>query len=331
MVDSNHDTLVHRLSMMLLKLNQGEALDPKALAVEFGVNLRTIQRDLNSRFTYLPLEKADGRYRMATAFLGRLTHKDVQSFAALAGVQRLFPQLSGEFLRDVFDARVQSSILVRGHYYEDLSHKGDLFRLLESAITICKRISFRQARNGSAKLFEAVEPYKLLNHKGIWYLAATDRARLTTFSFSSISDLLVTDDTFRREAEIEKALLGDSLWVGGPPMEVIVSVAPAVAHYFQRRPILVNQSILEVRADGGLLIATRVGHENEVLPQVRFWIPHVQIVKPNHLRLSLASQLQDYLSQDGLSLHKEPTLAPKGHQRSSTAVPSRANRQAKER
>ena len=55
-----HDTLVYRLSEVLTKLNQGEALDPQALADEFGVNLRTIQRDLNVRFAGLPLIKANG-------------------------------------------------------------------------------------------------------------------------------------------------------------------------------------------------------------------------------------------------------------------------------
>jgi predicted DNA-binding transcriptional regulator YafY len=45
-----HDTLVFRLAQILVKLNQGEKLDPQGLADEFGVNLRTIQRDLNERF-----------------------------------------------------------------------------------------------------------------------------------------------------------------------------------------------------------------------------------------------------------------------------------------
>ena len=49
-----HETLVHRLAQMLIRLNQGEKLDPAQLADEFGVNLRTIQRDLNERFSYLP-------------------------------------------------------------------------------------------------------------------------------------------------------------------------------------------------------------------------------------------------------------------------------------
>jgi len=51
---TSHDTLAFRLAQMLVKLNQGEKLDPQTLAKEFGVNLRTIQRDLNVRFAYLP-------------------------------------------------------------------------------------------------------------------------------------------------------------------------------------------------------------------------------------------------------------------------------------
>ncbi len=54
MASDNHDTLVFRLAQILVKLNQGEKLDPQALADEFGVNLRTIQRDLNVRFGYRP-------------------------------------------------------------------------------------------------------------------------------------------------------------------------------------------------------------------------------------------------------------------------------------
>ena len=114
MREADHDTLVHRLAMMLIKLNQGESLDPRVLAEEFGVNLRTIQRDLNERFGYLPLEKAEGRYRLDPAFLGKLSAKDIERFAGLAGVKGLFPSLSNEFLRDIFDSRVHSAFLVKG-------------------------------------------------------------------------------------------------------------------------------------------------------------------------------------------------------------------------
>lgn len=103
---AEHDKLAYRLTQILVKLNQGTKLDPQALADEFNVNLRTIQRDLNSRFAYLPLEKADGRYSLAPAYLGKLNLRDVERFACLAGVSGLFPSLSTDFLRDIFDNRI---------------------------------------------------------------------------------------------------------------------------------------------------------------------------------------------------------------------------------
>lgn len=65
---ANHDTLVRRLALILVKLNQGERLDPRQLALEFDVNLRTVQRDINERFSYLPLEKDQGKYYLNPAF-----------------------------------------------------------------------------------------------------------------------------------------------------------------------------------------------------------------------------------------------------------------------
>lgn len=307
MTSGSHDTLVHRLSLMLLKLNQGEALDPRALAEEFGVNLRTIQRDLNRRFTYLPLRKSEGRYRLDPAFLGQFTAKDVQAFAALAGVQELFPHLTDEFLRDVFDARMRGSVLVRGHHHESLDGREHTFRLAERAIADRRQISFRQVRDGASKVRALVEPYRLLNHKGIWYLAAKESGKVKTFAFSSIENLLVSETAFEADPEVKKALEGDGLWIGAEPMEVIVSVASNVAHYFRRRPVLVNQSIVKELEDGGLLVSTRVGHENEVLPKVRYWIPHVRIVSPESLQARMAAELAAYVEHSAGSASAAPS------------------------
>jgi predicted DNA-binding transcriptional regulator YafY len=82
MATGSHDPPVQRLAMMLGKLKQGESLDPRALEQEFAVNVRTIQRDINERYGYLPLEKIDGTYRMTPAFLGRLTLKPTGSWNA---------------------------------------------------------------------------------------------------------------------------------------------------------------------------------------------------------------------------------------------------------
>jgi len=122
---STRDTIAYRLTELLRRLNEGERLDPHALAQEFEVNLRTIQRDLNERLAFLDLDKSDGLYQVACARLGLLTPRDVERFAQVAGLQGLHPRLGTELLRDLLDSHAQS-LQIRGHQYENLPRRSSV-------------------------------------------------------------------------------------------------------------------------------------------------------------------------------------------------------------
>lgn len=300
MASDNHYTLVYRLAQMLVKLNQGEKLDPGALADEFGVNLRTIQRDLNERFAYLPLQKTDGRYHLNATFLGKLSTKDIERFASLAGVRGLFPSLSDEFLRDIFDSRVQEALLIKGHHYENLAGKEQAFRILEKAIVARLTVAFDYQKPEGAKSYASVSPYKLLNLKGIWYLAAVDGEKLKTFSFAKIERLKLLDATFAWSKEVDaKLATEDGIWFTESQHEVVLKVSADVAAYFKRRKLIANQVIEKELADGGLLISAKVGHPNQVLPIIRYWMPHIRIISPDSWQQDLEQGIADYLKRSG--------------------------------
>lgn len=281
--------------MMLVKLNAGEGLEPAALAQEFGVNLRTIQRDINERFGYLPIEKIDGVYRMPPAFLGRLSLKDIDRFAALAGVAGLFPSLSVEFLRDIFDSRIEPALLVKGHHYEDLRGLEPMFRGIEQAISEKREIHFSYRRPAGEQSCQ-VEPYKLVNAKGIWYLAARHNGRLKTYSFSKISAVLVTERRFEPDPTLlDRLHADDGIWISDTPVEAIIAVEAEVAPYFRRRKLIANQIIEQENPDGSLRLRARVGHPNQILAIVRYWIPHLRIVAPLELAAELERSLRGYL------------------------------------
>jgi len=291
-----HDTLVCRLAQVLVKLNQGEKLDPQALADEFGVNLRTIQRDLNERFAYLPLVKTDGRYHLDPAFLGKLSTRDIERFAGLAGVRGLFPSLSDDFLRDIFDARVQSALLVKGHHYENLADRKDAFRLLEQAIVARRHVSFEYRKEEGLKPYASVAPFKLVNHKGIWYLAGRDGEKLKTFAFSKIERLRMLETQFSADASVEKVLIEeDGIWLGEQKREIVLKISAEVAGYFKRRKLIANQVIEKELEGGGLIVSAKVGHVNQVLPIVRYWIPHIRIISPEALQAELERDLAEYV------------------------------------
>ena len=292
-----HDTLVARLAQILIRLNEGMALEPKALAEEFQVHPRTIQRDLNERFAYLPLKKEGNAYRLENFYLGKLTTSDIRQFAAIAGIKGLFPSLDNGFLKSVLDATVSQAYLVKGHRYEDTKTFEHLFAPLETAILQHKLIGF----TFSGKPRHDVAPYRLLNHKGIWYLAAVDDDKLKSFRLSGISAFVPSEQGFTPDAAIQQRVAEeDSIWFTPSKREVVLKIDAAIAHYFQRRQVLPEQQIDKTLEDGSLIISARIGHEMQVLPIVRYWIPHVHIISPEELRQTVVQTLTEYLQREGV-------------------------------
>lgn len=294
---TDRDSLGYRLAHILGKLNEGKKLDLQSLAEEFNVNLRTIQRDLNERFSFLPLQKSDGHYRIDPTFLGKLSLSDVAQFASLAGVRGLFPSLSDDFLRDVFDSRIQGALLVKGHRYEDLGGKEHSFRQLEQAILGRNKITYSYQKPEGVKTYTDAEPYKLVNHGGIWYLAAKDGDRLKSFSFTKIDRLQVSDATFTADPEVEKTLQSeDDIWLNDKKIEVVLKISGLVAGYFKRRKLVASQVIEKELEDGGLIISAKVAHINQILPTVRYWIPNIRIISPEGLQAEMQDEIQTYLA-----------------------------------
>ncbi len=208
----------------------------------------------------------------------------------------LFPSLSDDFLRDIFDTRLASAVLVKGHHYKDITGKEALFRQLEEAILGCRRIAFQYRRDDAAKAYAEVEPYRMVNHKGIWYLAARDGGKLKTFSFTRIARLEVSSILFEVDPAVGRRVAEeDGIWLGDENKEIVLKVASEVAGYFRRRKLIANQVIEKELEDGGLIVSARVGHPNQILPIVRYWIPHLRVISPKGLQGEMEAEMRAYL------------------------------------
>ncbi|OYU11940.1 MAG: transcriptional regulator [Comamonadaceae bacterium PBBC1] len=206
MSQNQHDTIAYRLSQILIKLNQGDQLDPSELAEEFGTHIRTIQRDLKVRMAYLPLLKTRGRYHLDPAYLGKLNFNDIERFATLTGVKGLFPSLNRDFLKEVLGEQSDPAWVVRGHHYEDLSGHQEIFDRLKDAITQSSILCLELLKDGKVKSYQEVQPYRLINTKGIWYLAAVHDEKLKTFGVGKIKSAHLQEQIFTRDPSVEAAL-----------------------------------------------------------------------------------------------------------------------------
>lgn len=293
--NTGHDLLAWRLTSILEKLNCGERLSVEALAEEFRVSPRTIQRDLLDRFAFLPLEKTNGHFFLNSSYLGKLSFRDIERFASLAGLNGLFPALNSQFLKELFDRQIEATLNVHGHSYEDISHRMDDFRKIMYAIQKHHLIRFQYTKPDEEKEVR-VAPYRLVNNNGIWYLAASHEGKPKSYTFMKISLLHLLDEEFSPNPSMQ-ALLDeeDSIWLNEKKTEVVMTVAPEVATYFQRRKIISQQKIEKVLEDGGLIVSGRFAHPNQILPSIRYWIPHVRIVSPVAWQEELDKSLKHYL------------------------------------
>jgi len=286
-----HDTLAFRLATILLKLNQDESFSPQELADEFGVHERTVYRDL-IRLAGIVERSPEGKYRIVSEYRGKLRPKDLETFARLVGVDELFPQSGPRFLVALLDTISQGSFLVRGQRYEKLKPHDAQFQQLDEAIRDRKRCLLTYADKR-----RTLEPYRLVNNKGIWYLVAMDGGQLKSFSLSRISQLQVGDDIFEPQAGIHRQIEEeDDVWFSEEKTEVLLTVAPQVAYYFKRRKLLPQQTVDKELESGGLIVSSRVSDENQILPLVRYWIPHVRILEPGWLKNRLESSLRTFLT-----------------------------------
>lgn len=288
--------LAERLAKILVKLNDGVHLDIKSLAEEFKVSERTIIRDINRlESAELLLQRDDQqRYYLETKSTGVFKQKDIRSFAKISGIQNLYPSLTAPFLTKLLN-REQLTYEAKGYAYEDASKLEKLLAMLSEAIEKNQQIGFLY--NGEPRV---VEPYRLIHHHGSWYLAAVRKGKLLTYRVSRITRSYQQHElsTFKPNPDILKQLEDENtIWFGQEKSEVILKVHADVVLHFMQRQLLPEQELVKTLEDGGILVSSKISHAMQLLPLVRYWIPHVEIVSPEHLQNELEAGLKGYLER----------------------------------
>ena len=295
--DSIHERLADRLANILTKLNMGYQLSIKELASEFGVSTRTISRDFDRINTYLPLlqDNENKKFYLDLNYLGKIAPKDIRNFAQLSGISHLYPSLDMSFFFFFLDSRAHQIYSAKGYSFEDASQFKELFKVLGKAIQEQRQIGFLY--KGESRL---VQPYRLIHHHGSWYLAAVRKDQLRTYRISHIQLMHATHEypQFIPDQDIVKVVEDDdSIWFGQDKQEIILSIDSQVAFYFKQRSILPEQQIVRELGDGGLLVSSKINHDMQLLPLIRFWIPHLKIVNPERLQDEMEKGLKEYLER----------------------------------
>jgi predicted DNA-binding transcriptional regulator YafY len=289
-MSKEYDKISTRLAFILRKFNNGDKFTAQELANEFNVNIRTIQRDLNERLEWLPIKKEKDYYSLEFYALGKLTYQDIENFANISGIKSLYPKLTKNFIVDILNNKINKAFLVKSRSFENIDIKTEDFQKLSLSIIDNKQINCNYNDKN-----RTLNPYKLVNNNGIWYLVASENDKLKTYTFSKIKNFIFSKNVFEPNSEFISMINNNKLnWFSQDEIIVTLEIDNNIAEYFIRREILANQTIIE-HTDKKLILSTKVSYENEILSVVKYWLPHIKIQSPLNLQQKLENILQEYL------------------------------------
>lgn len=298
-----HDKALERLVYTLTKLSNNELPTVEELAEEFNVTVRTIQRDLN-RLKYFPIEKdAYKRLKFTGGYsLSKSTLEDNELLVTHLALSQL-KNINKEFDENI--DRVISKVLYPGYNcifhikpesYEKIDSNSKINTNLENAIEN-KYISIVSI---SSKIFY-VEPYKIINLEGIWYLLAFDKEikKIKSFLLSKIENVKLTTKKFKATKSINKIIenVHSGFFEDGCSFEVVIKVYHQVSHYFKIKNFLPTQKIIKEQEDKSLIISFKVTHYEDIDNIIKSWIPHIEVLKPTEYKEQVIAELEDYISK----------------------------------
>ena len=299
----DYDTILTRLTIILSRLNDGEALSVKALAEEFNVSDRTIQRDFNERLISFPVYQDKKKWKMQDGF--RLEKSSSVEEAVvldimeklMEGAGRTFSTKANKLL-----SKIKNETLNPIYAKLDMEDIGDKLievQELEIAISTRKQIKCDYDFEGYRKELD-LKPLKIANYEGFWYLIALDSRNdiLKKYYLKSIKNIQLSEETFKSTTKLDRLLENSiSIWFSQntEPYRVVLNISKEVAKYFKRKPISKSQITESVYEDGSMDLSVEITNDMEIIPFVKYWIPHIKVLEPQRIHETIKQDLKDYI------------------------------------
>ena len=297
----DYDKILTRLTFILSKLNDGESLSVKALAEEFNTSDRTIQRDFNERLVSFPIYQENKKWKMRDGFRVEKT-KSLEDEIVLDIIEKITEGIGGKFatkshqLLSKIKNQDYNPIYAKLNI-EDITDKFGEIQVIENAIKEKTEIecSYDDERHDVYKT--TLQPLKIANYEGFWYLIALRKETLQKYYLKNVSNVKATQTKFIADAKLESVLENSiSIWFQKDvePFEVKIYADKIAAKYFQRRP-LPTQSVETLSQDGSMEFVVKVTHEMEILPIIKYWLPHLRVIEPQWVQDMIDEDLKGYL------------------------------------
>jgi predicted DNA-binding transcriptional regulator YafY len=297
----DYDKILTRLTTILSRLNDGDALSVKELAEEFNTSERTIQRDFNERLVSFPIYQEKKRWKMQDGFRVEKT-KSLEDEIVLDIIEKITEGIGGKFSTKAH--KLLSKIknedfnpIYTKLNIEDISDRFADIQVLETAIKEKREVECSYSDERYDIYATTIQPLKIVNFEGFWYLLALRDDVLKKYYLKNVSNPQIQESHFKTTQKLDTLLENSiSVWFQKDvePFEVLLYADKTIAKYFKRRP-LPTQKIESLHSDGTMEFSVTITHEMEILPIIKYWVPHLYVIEPAWLQKILEEDLNSYL------------------------------------
>jgi len=300
----DYDKILTRLTIILSRLNEGEALSVTELAKEFNVSERTIQRDFNERLVSFPVYQDKKKWKMMDGYkLEKST--SIEDAVVLDIMEKLIEGAGKKFSMKAEHLLSKIKNQSFNPFYakldmEDIGDKLKEVQQLESAIKSKQEIQCVYNFGDFSKTID-LKPLKIANYEGFWYLIALDARNdlLKKYYLKNIKQITIKEKNFSIDSSLDELLENAiSVWFNEDvdPYRVTLELSSEIAKYFKRKPLSKTQRVEELREDGSMVVSVEITDDMEIIPIVKYWMPHIKVLEPLRIKETIMHDLGIYIN-----------------------------------
>ena len=299
----NYDQAINRLALIIHKLSKKELPTVKDLAEDFNVSVRTIQRDISERLISFPIERDQyGRLKFIEGYsLAKTTLGDDEmlitylALSQLKNINESFDHNIDRVLNKLLYPTFNTIFHIKPENFEPLDTNSEKVIQLEKAIKD-QLVASITINNKQIQ----IEPYKILNLEGIWYLLALDKdsKKIRPFLLANIKSVKTTLKKYQLNRPINKVLakVHSGFFEDGNSITVTIKVYQDIAQYFKIKEFIPTQKIIEELDDGSIIVSFEVTHYEDIDNIIKSWLPHVEVLEPIEYKNQFINELRNYMN-----------------------------------
>ncbi len=288
----------------IVKLLQKRAYCINELVNLFGVEKRTIQRDLSIiKEIFHPIQTSKGCYSLQKLEFEIDDMEFITFFKVISLIEQKRLSIKDKDFNKLFQKYQEKTEQLYCFFenpLEELKTNQKLIEEIKSAIYFRKYCDIIYHEKEERELKD-IKPYKIIYAKNNWYLAAMTKNYkfnngFKRFRINFIKSIKIHSKTFKKDIQVEEFIKNmHSLFEDYQKLkyEVILEANENIKRFFKIKKYLPSQKIVD-ETPSSLTLSYKINQDMEIIPLIKTWLPDLKVISPKSLDKTIREIIKRY-------------------------------------